>query len=628
VLGNIIDIKTTITRMPEKKVLLSPSKVLMDQTSSIFYFVFLFPLPMIMFSIVYEKTERIREMMKLSGLKMRYYWIVIIMFNFILYIVLTGCLTYVLAAILQYSWALHSNVLLILCYYLCATVCIIGFAIFLSSLCNSTLLSLVLGYIIALFSTSVCSTIDQFLIQKTGDQFIFLLLLPPMAINHSFQSGILNMCNNANCPGWSTFITWNPVLKGMIFMLLDGVLCLVMGLYIDAVFPGKWGVARHPLFFLSPFRKLFKKQKIPVNIEAETTLLIQVKDDENYIQDDDVTREEQRINNIMNSQDQDQIHPIIIDHMKKSYGGTKLAVNDLSFAVEKGTCFGLLGPNGAGKTTLISILCGLFPPTSGTAFINGNDIRYDMPQVHKSLGLCPQHEIVWNDLTVEEHLLFYARIKGANKNNEKILVKNAMESVGLNDLSDNSLASQLSGGMRKRLSIAISLVSDPSIVLLDEPTTGLDPTSKRQIWDILSKAKEKHSLILTTHSLEEADVLSDKIGIMSQGKLKCIGTSMHLKNKFGSGYRLSVNYVHQNEEQVDQFIHKLCNDDCVINSRFAGNMVYDLPKSIFVDISISDFMAELENGKANVGINDWTFAQSTLEDVFMNIIREDEGVEH
>jgi len=203
-----------------------------------------------------------------------------------------------------------------------------------------------------------------------------------------------------------------------------------------------------------------------------------------------------------------------------------------------------------------------------------------------------------------------------------------MESVGLNNLSDNSLASQLSGGMRKRLSIAISLVSDPSIILLDEPTTGLDPTSKRQIWDILSKAKEKHSLILTTHSLEEADVLSDKIGIMSQGKLKCIGTSMHLKNKFGSGYRLSINYVQQNEEQVDQFIHNLCNNNCVINSRFAGNMVYDLPKSMFVDISISDFMAELENGRLGVGINDWAFAQTTLEDVFMNIIREDEGVEH
>jgi ABC-type multidrug transport system ATPase subunit len=144
----------------------------------------------------------------------------------------------------------------------------------------------------------------------------------------------------------------------------------------------------------------------------------------------------------------------------------------------------------------------------------------------------------------------------------------------------------------------------------------------------LSKTKEKHSLILTTHSLEEADVLSDKIGIMSQGKLKCVGTSMHLKNKFGSGYRLSVNYAQQNEKNVEEFISDLSGQQYVINSRFAGNLVFDLPKTIFNNISISQFMEQLEAGKGHAGINDWAFAQTTLEDVFMNIIREDEGVEH
>ncbi len=447
-----------------------------------------------------------------------------------------------------------------------------------------------------------------------------------MAINHAFQSGILKMCTEGSCAGFSTLIGWNPVTKGILFMIIDGILFLILGLYFDAVLQGKWGVARSPLFCFDPIMRMIKKKRKKSVTTEERATLITVREDDGDLQDEDVMQEAERVSRMVNNPDEE-VQPIVIDHMRKSYGA-KVAVDDLSFSVGKKKCFGLLGPNGAGKTTLISVLCGLLPPTSGTALINGYDIRYDMPQVHQSMGLCPQHDIVWGDLTVEEHLLFYARIKGVSRRDEKEVVKSALESVGLNDLTDNSKSSQLSGGMRKRLAIAISLVANPSIVLLDEPTTGLDPTSRRQIWDILSRTKEKHSLILTTHSLEEADVLSDSIGIMSKGQLKCIGTSMHLKNKFGSGYRLSVNYATKDEEQVEGYIREITGNRCVINSRFAGNLVFDLPKSMFAESSISNFMTKLEDGKQQVGINDWAFAQTTLEDVFMNIIREDEGVEN
>ena len=151
-----------------------------------------------------------------------------------------------------------------------------------------------------------------------------------------------------------------------------------------------------------------------------------------------------------------------------------------------------------------------------------------------------QFDILWPDLTVKEHLLFYARLKGISLSQEQAVVKQAMSEVYLKKFADLK-TKELSGGMKRRLSVAISLVGDPQVVFLDEPTTGLDPENRRQLWDILSQCKGKRALILTTHSMEEADVLCDRIGIINKGNMKCIGNQTHLKNKFGSGYQLFIN---------------------------------------------------------------------------------------
>ena len=200
----------------------------------------------------------------------------------------------------------------------------------------------------------------------------------------------------------------------------------------------------------------------------------------------------------------------------------------------------MLGPNGAGKTTLISMLTGLYSPTQGNAWVSGYDIRNQLELVQLQIGVCPQFDLLWSDLTVEEHLLFYARLKGVVPELEKEKVDQAIDSVMLKKFR-HFKTSSLSGGMKRRLSVAISLVSDPKIVYLDEPSTGLDPENRRQLWDILAAQKGKRAVILTTHSMEEADVLCNRIGIVSAGILRCVAPQVRLKSIYGGGYHLYIN---------------------------------------------------------------------------------------
>jgi ABC-type multidrug transport system ATPase subunit len=223
--------------------------------------------------------------------------------------------------------------------------------------------------------------------------------------------------------------------------------------------------------------------------------------------DDDVTLERDRITSGSASK-----AALIISLARKRFG-SKLAVKDVSVAVDSGEILALLGPNGAGKTTLVSCVLGLYRLTSGTARINGFDITRQQDQVYRHVGICPQHEILWPDLTCEEHLLFYARLKGVDKGDEREVVGQCLEQVELVP-EGRKLAKQLSGGQKRRLSIAIALVARPAVVFLDEPTTGiplpsevlmtgLDPNVKRSLWRVIKKVKELHNMciVLTTHSM-------------------------------------------------------------------------------------------------------------------------------
>ena len=238
-------------------------------------------------------------------------------------------------------------------------------------------------------------------------------------------------------------------------------------------------------------------------------------------------------------------YPLIVKDIRKVYSGVhgkpKVANKSVCLRINRGELFGLLGPNGAGKTTLISMLTGMFRPSGGNAWMSGYDIRQRLELVQLQIGVCPQFDVLWNDLSVEEHLFFYARLKGVPPCSEQAMVDKAMTEVQLLP-QRTTLTKLLPLGMKRRLSIAIALVANPKIVFLDEPTTGLDPETRRQLWNILQECKnDRRAIVLTTHSMEEADVLCNRIAIVSDGVMKCIGSQVRLKMLYGGGYHLFVN---------------------------------------------------------------------------------------
>jgi len=221
---------------------------------------------------------------------------------------------------------------------------------------------------------------------------------------------------------------------------------------------------------------------------------------------------------------------ITIRHLTKKYG-TKTAVNDISFDVEAGSVFALLGTNGAGKTTTVKCLCGLTEPDDG-------EIRYDTenglcaPKDCRELfGLSPQENAVGMHLTVEENLRLMGKIYGVPDIPER--TEQVLAQFGLAE-ERRTRGKALSGGMGRRLSIAMAMVSSPAVLFLDEPTLGLDVIARRELWEVIRSLKGKATIILTTHYMEEAEALSDRIGVMKNGRLLAAGTAEELKKQAGA----------------------------------------------------------------------------------------------
>ena len=310
---------------------------------------------------------------------------------------------------------------------------------------------------------------------------------------------------------------------------------------------------------------------------------------------------------------------IKIRELKKEFpspDGMKTAVDGLTLDMYEGQIFALLGHNGAGKTTAISMLTGLLPPTGGGATIAGKDIASDMAGIRHSLGVCPQHDVLWDDLTVEEHLQFFAGLKGVPKDEIPATVKDIIVEVGLTE-KVKYLSSQLSGGQKRKLSVAIALIGGSKVVFLDEPTSGMDPYSRRSTWQILQNAREGRIMVLTTHFMDEADLLGDRIGIMSEGKLVCCGSSMFLKRMYGVGYSLTV--VKQpscDEDALEKLVAQHVPKYKVL-SNVGAEISFQIPMS--ASASFPELFRQFEDDSAGFGVETYGIGVTTLEEVFLKV---------
>ena len=311
--------------------------------------------------------------------------------------------------------------------------------------------------------------------------------------------------------------------------------------------------------------------------------------DEHYAEiieeDEDVKAERERVSS-GNAYD-DSV--IMLNDVKKIYGsyggsGFKYAVKGVSVGIPNGECFGLLGINGAGKSTTLSILSGALPPSAGEAFVAGLNLSTHVHSCRRKIGFCPQFDALFELLTGREHLILYARIKGIYEKDIPFVVEGKIKEMGLTDYADQA-AGQYSGGNKRKLSVAIAMIGEPSIVFLDEPSTGMDPVARRFMWEVITDIvtkREKCSVILTTHSMEECEALCTRIGIMVGGKLRCLGPSQRLRSQYGHGYQIEINYIHPTEEHLHEvFMSIVGSIDGIDMSKFGFNNTVNNEESNF-----------------------------------------------
>eukprot|EP00743_Colponemidia_sp_Colp-15_P008092 GILK01008768.1.p1 GENE.GILK01008768.1~~GILK01008768.1.p1 ORF type:complete len:953 (+),score=144.68 GILK01008768.1:132-2990(+) len=296
-----------------------------------------------------------------------------------------------------------------------------------------------------------------------------------------------------------------------------------------------------------------------------------------------------------------------------------LALKGIYLQVEQGELLAVLGHNGAGKSTMIGVITGLLPPTSGSASVAGYDVSTDMSALRQVMGVCPQHDILWGELTAREHLRMFAQLKNIPKNEIESEIDQKLTEVGLLDVG-NALTGTFSGGMKRRLSVAISSIGDPRIIFMDEPTTGMDPQSRRQVWSLIQNLKKGRVIVLTTHSMEEADVLSDRICVMVDGRINCIGTALHLKNKFGEGYRVTLVSDADNFEEITSLVQTLLPSSSLLDHS-AGSFVFSVPQTAIKEIvpffkALEEDLSSMavNKGKGTIAIKDYAFEESKEEE--------------
>ncbi|KAJ3138171.1 hypothetical protein HK100_000049 [Physocladia obscura] len=315
------------------------------------------------------------------------------------------------------------------------------------------------------------------------------------------------------------------------------------------------------------------------------------------------------------------------------YGAKNLVILDnLWFSVKKGECFGFLGPNGAGKSTTMKILAGIDNLTSGRVRFSGNPqdtlTATKVPRfVTENIGYCPQHDALWPKITAREHLHFYATIRGVV--NPAEAAASALETVGISEQTAADVFSEtLSGGNRRRLMLAIAAIGSPKLLFLDEPTTGVDVAVRRTIWAAIEKWKTRCAIVLTSHSMEEVDALSDRIGILVNGSLRCLGTAQYLKSTHGSGYIVTLRIDNALNSLPTQqwFASEMDKRGYATKARklIGCTLTFEVPvdkHTVEHSVELLGSVFEILKNKNNFGIFDFTVSQTTLQQVFIDFAK-------
>ena len=385
-------------------------------------------------------------------------------------------------------------------------------------------------------------------------------------------------------------------------MLFDCALYFALFLYLDKVLPSKYGAKEHLLFLLMPSWWTGRASSRGRHSGA----LRATPEEGNAFE---------RVSSDLASRES-----IEIVNLRKVYGSgpmAKVAVDCLNLSIYAGQITCLLGHNGAGKTTTIAVLTGLYEPTSGECLVFGHSVARATRRVYQLLGVCPQHDVLWAQLTVQEHLELYATLKGVSKAQHARAVQATMMETSLADKA-HARARALSGGMKRKLSVGCALIGGSRAVLLDEPSSGMDPASRRAMWDLLQRTKVERALVLTTHYMDEADLLADRIAVMSAGRLCCVGTSLFLKSRFGLGYTLTL--IKADSASPSQEISAAVQQhvpSADLLSEAGGELCFRLPFEAIG--SFAGMLRHLDKVSAELGVGGYGMSMTSMEEVFLRL---------
>ena len=595
------------------------------------------PLSLYIYRMVGDKESKIKEGMKIMGLEEGQYFLayfiqftVINLFCSLLNAgIFKGLLNYIpyhYLFILMFLWSLNLFALIF----------------FFQSFIDKTKIALVLSLVLyfMMYCVSVACMFDDGSLKSKIVKMI-LSIFPQVCLSNAtllmskFQYHFRYFKERDFLRTYTSF----SIGKMVLMFVIDFLFFLFLGYFLHNVLPHDFGI-RRPVYFLctSDFwcsNRKKKKRDVEKKLEEKTKqdyVIYNAKESHS-----DVEGEED--NNLYGNSTNFESEEIYKDKTKKDdvlrvrnivkiFGDGKMAVNKVNLNFYKDEIFALLGHNGAGKTTLISMLTGLYEATEGKAIYDDENIleSSNMNKFREKLGICPQHDILFEDLNIREHLEMFSIFKGVQSDDVDNEVDKVLHDFQLDDIQ-YMIAKNLSAGNRRKLSIAISLIGGSKVIFLDEPSSGMDITSRRNLWEILKRQCEGKIIILTTHYMEEASVLGKRIGIINAGQMKCIGSPLFLIEKYGK--YMSLNITKEENADSDKIIDFVKNlADGVEYEALSEEIMFRVPikdenngKNKKVDLKT--FFQIFDQNIKKLDIKSYSASMPTLEDVFLNVAAED-----
>uniref|UniRef100_A0A7N6ALD9 ABC transporter domain-containing protein n=1 Tax=Anabas testudineus TaxID=64144 RepID=A0A7N6ALD9_ANATE len=558
-------------------------------------------------NVAAEKEHRLKDTMTMMGLYDTAFWLS----WGLLYAALVTMMSILMSIIATYTALFpHSEFLVIFSLIFLYGISSIFFSFMLTPLFKKPKFASTVGSMLTVVFG--CLSLFTVLMRDFPQPLVWLLcLLSPSAFSIGIAQVVYLEAQGDGAVFSSLANGPHPLYVPLIMLVVDCVLYLLLAIYLDQVLPGEFGMRRSVVYFLKPsYWSKRRKRYVEVSSVYDTEVNGAPVGEESVepVSPEFRGKEAIRINNIRK--------------VYKEKDSVVEALRGLTFDIYEGQITALLGHSGAGKSTLMNILCGICPPTDGSATIYGSPVAEiaDASEMKQLVGICPQFNIIFDVLTVEEHLRIFAAIKGIPPADTDAEVTKVLKDLDLEKIM-TAQAKNLSGGQKRKLSVGIAILGDPKILLLDEPTAGMDPCSRHQVWTLLKSRRAGRVTVLSTHYMDEADILADRKAVISQGQLKCIGSSMYLKMKCGVGYHLRMSINEGCDAEKITSLVKQQVPKAKLSRQHEAELTFTLPFESMD--TFPGLFSELDR-QPSLGVINYGVSMTTLEDVFLRLEAEAE----